>query len=134
MSELENCWFEELFDNIDHSIWILDPQGIVLKANPVAQELMNFAQEKVVGLPLWSVAWQGLSRPNRHILKWVVNQAMLENSAARDLEFQRRGQTVRIINISCKPILHEGGEHNFILVEGHDITGYKQTSKAALIK
>ena len=130
MVALENHWYEELFDRIYLGIWILDPQGNVIKANETAQKLMNVRQDVATGAPLWSAGWRGLSRQNRRILKWVVGQAVMERPAAHDLEFHRRGQPGVIINISSRPVSHENGEPKFIIVEGRDITEYKQTTEA----
>ena len=47
-----------------------------------------------------------------------------------DLEFCRLGQAAVIINLTCKPVLSEFGSIHLILVEGRDITAYKQTSAA----
>ena len=127
---VEGRWFDDLFDAFDHYVWILDSHGNVIKTNQAAQEFMNFNPEESIETPLWSAPWQGLSRQNRRILKWAVNQAVIGRKAVHDLEVRRRGQAAVIINLTCKPVLSEIGNGHMILVEGRDITAYKQTSAA----
>jgi len=130
MAAFENCWFEELFEAISHYTWMLDPQGNVVKANKAAQRLMEFDQEKVIGVPLWSAAWRGLSRQNRRILKWAVDQAIIGRSSFHDLEFNRRGKPGLVINFSGMPVLSDDGRVKFIIAEGRDVTAHKRTSDA----
>jgi len=128
--DLENRWFEEFFNGIYQSIWILDERGKVIKANLAAQKLTDLTQDAVVGVPFGSAPWPGLSRQNRRVLKWALNQAIKGKSALRDLEIRRRGLPVMSINFTFKPLLINNGSLKFIIVEGRDITAYKRTSEA----
>ena len=123
-------WFDELFDAINHYAWNLDSQGKLVKINQAARELMNFSPDEGIDTHLWSIPWPGLSRQNKRILKLAVNQAIIGRETKHDLEFCRRGQAAVIINLSCKPVVSEFGSLHSILVEGSDITAYKQTSAA----
>jgi len=130
MVTLEQRWFEGFFDAMGQYAWILDERGMVIRANCAAQELAGAEPEGLVGVPLWTVTWQGLSRQNRRILRMAVNQAMAGNACSYELEFHRRGHPVTVLGFSFNPVTLEDGGLKFIIVEGRDISSYKSTTQA----
>jgi PAS domain S-box-containing protein len=130
MTDFENGWFDEYFDAIRQYMWILDARGNVIKANQAVQELTGLTHAAMIGTPLWSVPWSGLSRQNRWTLKWVAREARMGRAASHEIEIRRRGQPGMVIDLSLKPVMFEEGSIKFIIAEGHDITAYKRTSEA----
>jgi len=130
MYQQDDRWLEEFFDAIYQFTWILDERGKVIKANRAAQEITNLTQADVTGYTLWEVPWPALSRPNRRMLKKVVNQAIRGKFVRNELEIHRRGQPEITIDFSLKPLFDEYGKLKFIIAEGRDITVYKHTTEA----
>jgi PAS domain S-box-containing protein len=130
MNEPEGRWCEEFFDALYQYTWILDVRGKVVKANQSALKLTGLTEQAITDVSLESMPWRELSRQNRRMLKWGVNQAMLGRLAIQDLEIHRRRQPTTTINFSFKPVLLANGELNFITVEGRDVTVDKHTSDA----
>ena len=130
MLEIDNRSFDRFFNAIHLYSWILDSQGRVIKANQAAQQLTGLSSENGSGISLWSIPWQGLSRQNRRILKWAVNQAALGLPVHKDIEIKRRGESVSSISFLFKTIAFSDDGPLFILAEGRDITAYKRTSEA----
>ncbi len=130
MLELENHWFEDVFDAIHLFTWILDMRGVVIKANLAALKLSGIAEEDVIGNPIWSSAWRNLSRENRQTIKWMANQAMLAKAERKDIQINRHGHSSMVINLSFKPILDHTSAVQYIFVEGRDVTDDIRTTKA----
>jgi len=130
MYQQDDRWLEEFFDAIYQFTWILDERGKVIKANRAAQEITHLTQADVTGYTLWEVPWPALSRPNRRMLKKVVNQAIRGKFVRNELEIHRRGQPEITIDFSLKPLFDEYGKLKFIIAEGRDITVYKHTTEA----
>ncbi len=122
--------FADVFDALDQFVIILDGSGQVAHANQAAQTLTGQTQDRMLGLPLWEIAWPALSSANRRRLRLAVARAGSGEPVRSELAVRRGGDLKLDVDFALQPILDETGTVRYILVEGRDETIFKQTSEA----
>ncbi len=133
MNKKDGNWYEELFDAVFQFVAILDSNGTVIKVNQAARELTQLSQTQVIGQVLWDIPWKGLSKTYKQQIKRAVKQAAGGDFARMELVIHLRRKPGNIFDFTFKPIRDKKNALAFIIVEGRDISFYKQT-RAELVE
>ena len=130
MEVTKTLWFEEVFDELNHYVGILSPEGRVIRLNRSTAELMGVSASELENHIFWEIPSALFTKSNWESLKGAVQQASVGLAVKKEIEIRRRGQHLRAIDFSIKPVLDERADVKFLLVEGRDISKYKRTRKA----
>lgn len=109
---------ETIFSLSNYGIWILDGEGVVLKVNQVAPELIGLQEKDVLGKKIGDLAEKG-----------IINEALTPTILA-----ERRPVTKplfviksqKYIMASGKPVFDDQGNIILVVVLEHDMTIVKQ--------
>lgn len=106
--------FQALVDHSYYGIYILDGQGIVLKVNDVAVDLIGRNKEEIVGMDIRELAKKG-------VIEKPLTPSILKTKKplTRPLYVMKSN---KYIMASGLPILDENGDILFVVVIEHDMT------------
>lgn len=115
-----------IFDSIPFSIIATDADGVVVTANPGAEQLVGYRQDELVGQPLGVIdAEQALAQHER---SGLASRAGTE----REREYRRSDGTVVPVNEATTRLRDESGATTGYLVVAYDISKRMQAQAAVL--
>jgi transcriptional regulator with GAF, ATPase, and Fis domain len=83
-----------------------------------------------MGRPLWETRWWTISTESQERLQEAIAQAANGQSVRYEVEVLGARETVAILDLSLKPMRDETGKVILVILQGRDLTDYKQTEKA----
>jgi len=114
--------FDAVFDDPDSFIVLLDPDGIVRKANDTALEFVGADFESVHGVPFWKTPWWNHSgAPREKLEEWVERAAGGESVRYEATHHAPDGETATIDG-TIRPVTDEDGRVVKLIAEGRDIS------------
>lgn len=116
-----NLQFQALMDHSYYGIYILDGQGIVIRVNDVAADLIGFKREDVIGINIRDLEKKG-------IIEKSLTPSILKTKKPLTRPIYVRKSNKNIM-ASGLPILDEQGNILFVVVIEHDMTIVKELRK-----
>ncbi|GAA0666315.1 PAS domain S-box protein [Natronoarchaeum mannanilyticum] len=114
--------FDAVFDDPDSFIVLLDPDGIVRKANDTALKFVDADFESVHGAPFWNTPWWDHSgAPREKLEEWVERAAGGESVRYEATHHGPDGETATIDG-TIRPVTDEDGRVVSLIAEGRDIS------------
>ena len=123
--------FRTIFNSSYQLIGILDPEGILLDANQTALDVVGLRQEDVVGRPFWDIYCWNYSTDVQSRLKAAIKDASQGKSVRYEEDLLTKGNKIRKIDFTLKPVVDQQGKTVLIIPEGGDITDKKRADEAA---
>ncbi len=117
--------FRTIFNSTHQFIGVLDPDGILLDVNQTALDFGGLRQTDVVGRPFWDAYWWRYSTEVQNRLKAAIRDASQGKPVRYEEDVLARGNTIRTIDFTLKPVVNQQGETVLIIPEGRDITDRK---------
>ncbi|SMF36873.1 cache domain-containing protein [Desulfovibrio gilichinskyi] len=132
LQESENL-FKGVFNNSFQLIGVLSSEGVLLKANRTALNVVGLSEDDIIGSYCWDAPWWNYSSDVQAHMKEMVKKAS-HGEACRDtaIHLDTDGNTLTI-DLSVKPVLGVNGKVNFIILEGRDISALKEAEKQLAI-
>lgn len=121
--------FRAIFNSTHQFIGLLDPHGTLLQANQTALDFAGLRKEDVVERPFWDTYWWRYSTEVQDRLKAAIRDAARGKSVHYEENVLARGNTIRTIDFTLKPVLNQRGETVLIIPEGRDITDKKRAEE-----
>jgi PAS domain S-box-containing protein len=121
--------FRAIFNSTHQFISLLDPDGIVLEVNQTALDFGGLTPGDVVGRPFWDAYWWSYSAEVQNRLKDAIRDAAQGKSVYYEEEVLARGNTIRTIDFTLKPVSDQQGETVLLIPEGRDITERKRAEE-----
>ncbi|RKD93944.1 PAS domain S-box-containing protein [Halopiger aswanensis] len=120
--------FEAVFNNTYQLTGLLEPDGTILEVNRTALEFAGVERGEVVGNPLWEAPCFAANEAGRTVARTGVDRAS-DGDFFRD-ELRVRGENrTAVIDFSIRPIDHDGGAPQLLVVEGRDVTALKRRER-----
>ena len=118
-----------VFENTMELSGLLSPDGTLLRANRSSLEMIGAREEDVLGRPFWDTPWWSHSAEQmQNLREAIATAARGQEVFSEAVHLDREGEE-RTISFSIKPVF-EGDQVVYLVPEGHDITGIKQTELA----
>jgi PAS domain S-box-containing protein len=121
--------FRTIFNSSFQLIGILDPDGMLLDANQTALDVVGLRKEDVVGRPFWDIYCWSYSIDVQSRLKAAIEDASQGNPVRYEEDLLTKGNTIRTIDFTLKPVENQQGETVLIIPEGMDITEKKRAEE-----
>ena len=121
--------FRTIFNSSYQLIGILGPDGTLLDANLTALQVVGLNKEDVIGRPFWDIYCWSYSTAVQSRLKTAINDASRGKPVRYEEDLLTRGNVIRTIDFTLKPVVNEDGETVLIIPEGMDITEKKQAAE-----
>ncbi|MFN8208132.1 MAG: PAS domain S-box protein [Bacteroidales bacterium] len=113
-----------IFNQSSNLIGLLSRQGVLLRANEVALDMINSVPEDVTGKFFWEGPWWNQSR-EKEKLKSLIKSAAEGISGTFETTHTDASGNTHFIMFSIKPVFSEAGDVKYLLPEGVDITSRK---------
>jgi PAS domain S-box-containing protein len=112
--------FDAVFHDTQTAMWILDPDGSLVRVNRAARSLVD--EDSPVGQLFWKLSWWSDSTATRNDVRQLVEQA-LDGSAGTAIVYDSLDRTPsRVIDFSVRPVEDDHGRLESVVVKGVDIT------------
>lgn len=123
-------WFREQFDESLQMIFVLDQEGCLLEANPIALESRRLRLSAMQGQHLWLLPWWDLPGDSRERIKGAI--LGVRNGAAPrfDLELYSADGTVCTYDFAFTSVKGVEREERLIVCEGRDVSEQKRVERA----
>ncbi|MCX6217842.1 PAS domain S-box protein [Spirosoma sp.] len=122
--------FKAIFNSTFQMIGLLCPQGTILEMNDTACLASGKSMDELAGQYLWETyCWQ-LSPAIWQKCRAAVTKAAGGEPVNYETNIWLAGQTVVTIDFSVRPLFNDAGEVVLLIVEGHDLSSYKQMQQA----
>lgn len=120
---------QAIFDSTFDFIAILTPAGILTDINRTALDFIGVSRETVLNRPFWETPWWQGNDERVRGLRGAINLAA-DGKVVRFEEYvQGPGSSRIVMDCSLRPVFSSNGSVWMIIVEGHDISGLKQTEE-----
>lgn len=132
-TETQRRRWEALFDNVEESILILSPEGIIVRANPSTESITGLTLKEIVGqnfekiLPIKNERGVSLSGDISPLLTLKATKEPIDYMEARFTNAESREIW---IGLSLTPIKSDGSSENQIIVVVRDISKLKEIDQA----
>ena len=114
--------FDAVFNDAQTATWVLDPDGSLVRVNRPARELIDESVESVVGESFWTLPWWAGDATTRRDVERLVERARDGRFGHAVISRSAGADTLRIVDLSVRPVEDEHGTLVSIVVEGVDIT------------
>jgi len=104
---------------------VLDPKGILLEVNRSSLELVGAEEESLRGLPFWETPWWTHDPVLQQRLRDAIDRAASGVPDHFDATHRDRRGILRMIDFRIRPVLGLDGKVEYLIPEGHDITGLR---------
>jgi len=120
-----------VLDSLYSFIGVLSPEGILLEANLTALQAANLQPEDVLGKPFAEAYWWSYSTASQVRLNAAIERAKTGEAVRYDVEVRLSEENYIIIDFALVPLFDAGGEIEYIIPSGIDISD-REKSKQAL--
>lgn len=113
-------------------VGLLDTDGNLLEINQVALDVSGIKRSEVLGYPLWQAPWWTVSVETQQQLRAAITEAARDNFVRYEVEIfaGAAGKELFTIDFSLKPVKDSTRQVGMLILEGYDVTKYKQTEAA----
>jgi PAS domain S-box-containing protein len=124
--------FRTIFNSSFQLIGMLDPDGVLLDANQTALDAIGVRREDIIGMNFWDIYCWNYSTDVQNRLKAAINVASKGKSVRYEAELLTRGDVIKTIDLTLKPVLDQQGKAVLIIPEGRDISDIKRAEEETL--
>ncbi len=124
--------FKAILNNHYQLTGLLDPNGVLLSANPASLAMIREEEDDIVGLSFCECPWWAKNKKLKGKIKAAVREAQKGNFVRFEVEFADETGTMRTIDLSLKPVVNDSGKLIYIVPEGRDITDLKNSQRETL--
>lgn len=121
--------FEALFNQTYTFLILLDTDGYIVEVNDMVMNTGGSKKEELKGIHLLDAPWA--SKNEEDVIKY--NKAFQKVKQGEIQRYEGHvylpNQIILTIDFSLKPVYNENHELQWLIAEGRDITGLKQTEK-----
>jgi PAS domain S-box-containing protein len=130
-NDVSTLWFQALYETPLLYSGILDANGHVIGANPLAVEGCGFDRAEVLGRSFWTCGWWAPDPAVRaQVEQWVTSSLRSGQALRATSTYFVADSTPRLVDLCLTP-LHDGQtSQDYLVVTGLDITG-AQASQVA---
>jgi len=121
--------FRTIFNSSYQLIGILGPDGTLLDANDTALGIVGLNREEVIGRPFWDIYCWSYSTDVQSRLKAAIRDAAQGKPVRYEEDLLTKGNIIRTIDFTLKPVVNQQGETVLIIPEGMDITEKKRAEE-----
>ncbi len=121
--------FRTVFDNVHQFTGLLSPEGMLLEINRSTLKFAGVDIQQVIGRPAWDMPWWGESEAARDLVKKAVADAIAGRRVRLELDVVGTGGQIRTIDTICKAIRDDDGRPTMVIVEGRDVTNFKNAER-----
>ncbi|TAH37224.1 MAG: PAS domain S-box protein [Planctomycetota bacterium] len=114
-----------IFDQEFQFVGLLAPDGTLLEVNASALHAIGATRQQVIGRPFWATPWWGSPQLSER-LRAAVASAAAGEFVRFEIEHAEPSGAARWMDFSLKPVRGPGGDVQFLLPEGRDITRVKE--------
>ncbi len=117
-----------MLEHTEYLLGLLDPSGTVLEVNQRGRELLDPAQGRLTGRPIWELPlWLPEERSR---LQRELKQASRNHPVHCETEVNGADNRRVTLDVSVRPICNDEGELTCLILEGHESSKRKQTEVA----
>jgi PAS domain S-box-containing protein len=124
--ELSERRFRAIFDQTFQFIGLLAPDGTVLEINHSTLASLDLRYNEVVGRPLWELKAERGVKGTRQRIRQAVGEAAQGRFIRLEVPVTAPSGRLLTLDFSIKPVLDEKKRVFWLIVEGRDVTPYKQ--------
>ena len=124
--------FRAIFNQTFQFTGMLNVDGIVLEVNQTALDFGGLQLADVAGKPFWECYWWAISLQTQTQLQLAILDAAQGEFIRYEVDVLGTGERIATIDFSIKPIFDEGGNVDFLIVEGRDISERKKAQEELL--
>ncbi|GFE59389.1 ATP-binding protein [Geobacter sp. AOG1] len=121
---------QSVMDNTFEYQGLLSPEGILVKANPAALNLIRTTKESVVGRYFWETPWWNHDRALQERIREAVARASVGEFSRFEATHPDGYGNLHYIDFSLTPMKDDTGNVIYLIPEGHDITEQRKTETA----
>jgi sigma-B regulation protein RsbU (phosphoserine phosphatase) len=119
-----------IFNQADHLMGLLKPDGTVIKINPTAYGFIKGKESDVIGKPFWETPWWTHSpEQQKHLREAIRVAAQGEFVRFEATHVTPEGKLI-YVDFSLKPVKDEKQNVVLLVPEGRDITERKKAENA----
>jgi len=120
--------YQSVFEGALHIRALLSPEGVVLEVSAGTLEESGLNSQQVRGRPFAQMPWfEGAPAQSLEQLHHNLERARLGFTVQSELKLSRSSTQPHQAEVSIRPLPHEQGGTEFLLVELRDVTERKQT-------
>lgn len=128
---LAQATFAGLFDQVLHSVALLDADGTMLEANRRPFELTGWRREDAIGHPFWETPWWRGSPALQARVRESVRRAAAGEAIVEESEYHVASGPPRVTLRALNPVRDAEGNVRHILVVAHDVTELRHAEHEA---
>jgi len=118
--------FRTLFQQTSQLITLLAPDGTVLELNEAAQDTISRSRATAIGHPFWEAFnWEQSERLLQQLQAYFAI-AVAGELVRNECEVTDATGQERVLDVSLRSVCDEGGQLEFVVVKGRDITERKR--------
>ena len=117
-----------IFDNARSFIGLLDVDGTLLEANPIALQLIGVKKDDVIGCPFWDTPWWNHSEELQAQLKEAVRKVADGETIRFEANHRNSVDEEISVDFSLSPV-YSLGEVVYLLSEFQDVTETKKLQR-----
>jgi sigma-B regulation protein RsbU (phosphoserine phosphatase) len=119
-----------IFNQADHLMGLLKPDGTVIKINPTAYGFIKGKESGVIGKPFWETPWWTHSPEQQMQLREAIRVAAQGEFVRFEATHVTPEGKLIYVDFSLKPVKDEKQNVVLLVPEGRDITERKRTEEA----
>lgn len=119
-----------VLDSLFSFVGVMTPDGILIEANRTALEAAALQPDDVLGKPFEDAYWWSYSIEVQNQLRQAIVRAAAGETIRYDVVVRVRDGQLITIDFTLVPILNQGGQVEFLIPSGIDITERKQAEMA----
>jgi len=126
---LSESWFRTLFESMFHHALVLDTAGRIVAVNRNAAAFLGQAHHELLGRIPWEIESLKYSAEQRQRRQEIVERvARGEEVSLESVVTSRQGRE-HVFDFTYRPIIGPDGQARYILIEGHDITSFREQER-----
>jgi PAS domain S-box-containing protein len=126
--------FQTIFNSMSEGVVIINTEGVIVKANPAAEQILSLSLSEIEGLTYDSPDWK-IIRPDgtpMPVGEMAGPRAMQERKPVKNIimGFIKQDNSISWINVTAVPIISHDGEIEYVVGTFVDITEKKDAEDA----
>ena len=127
---IERCFVSATLDSIPALVAVLDTAGRMVRLNCPCVQLTGLSLADAVGRPFVEEVLEAEDRP--WAATWLRDAANGQVSGPHETTWRTNGDKPRRVSWTLRPLPGPGGDVQYLIVSGQDVTDQRQVEKALL--
>jgi len=122
--------YKAVFQQTFQMIFLLDAEGNILEINDTALQNLRISRETSIGKLLWQLPSEGnVSFATKETLQMFFRQSLGGKSVRSEIRTEGGNGKRRTFDVSFKPIFDVSQNIQYVIVEGRDVTDYREVQE-----